>query len=62
MWRWPTIEDWKRQSRSFEDLAVRSQADMSLTGAGDAAHVRGGADFGELLQRAADHCAAGPRL
>jgi len=32
-------EDWARQSRSFEDLAVRRRADMSLTGAGDAAHI-----------------------
>ncbi|MGA9669394.1 MAG: ABC transporter permease, partial [Terracidiphilus sp.] len=32
-------EDWARQSRSFESLAVRSQADMTLTGNGDAAHV-----------------------
>jgi len=34
-------EDWARQSRSFEALAVRSQADMTLTGHGDAAHVGG---------------------
>jgi putative ABC transport system permease protein len=34
------FEDWQRQSRSFEDLAVRSSADMSMTGAGDAAHVQ----------------------
>jgi putative ABC transport system permease protein len=34
------FEDWSRQSRSFESLAVRATADMSLTGAGDAAHVR----------------------
>jgi len=32
--------DWKQQSRSFEDLAVRTSVDMSLTEAGDAAHVR----------------------
>jgi len=32
--------DWQRQSRSFEDLAVRMPADMSLTGAGDATHVQ----------------------
>jgi putative ABC transport system permease protein len=32
-------EDWARQSRSFESLAVRTQADMTLTGNGDAAHV-----------------------
>ena len=33
-------EDWKRLSGSFEELAVRTGADMSLTGAGDAAHVQ----------------------
>ncbi|HEX3470417.1 MAG TPA: ABC transporter permease, partial [Silvibacterium sp.] len=33
-------EDWKRQSRSFEALAVRTDADRTLTGAGDAAHVQ----------------------
>jgi putative ABC transport system permease protein len=33
-------EDWSRQSRSFESLAVRTSAELSLTGAGDAAHVR----------------------
>ncbi|MGA3048078.1 MAG: ABC transporter permease [Terracidiphilus sp.] len=32
-------EDWTRQSRSFDSLAVRTQADMTLTGSGDAAHV-----------------------
>ncbi|HEY6487772.1 MAG TPA: ABC transporter permease [Terracidiphilus sp.] len=32
-------EDWVRQSRSFEEMAVRTSADMSLTGAGDATHV-----------------------
>ena len=34
------FEDWKRQSRSFEELSVRSSDDMSLTGAGEAAHVQ----------------------
>jgi predicted permease len=34
------FEDWQRQSRSFEELSVRNETDMSLTGAGDAAHVR----------------------
>ncbi len=34
------FDDWQRQSGAFEQLAVRSDADMSLTGAGDAAHVR----------------------
>jgi putative ABC transport system permease protein len=32
-------EDWARQSRSFESLAVRTQADKTLTGNGDASHV-----------------------
>jgi putative ABC transport system permease protein len=32
--------DWQRQSRSFEQMAVRLPVDMSLTGAGDAAHVQ----------------------
>src|SRR5271170_683963 len=34
------FEDWKRESRSFEELAVRRDADKSLTGVGDAAHVQ----------------------
>jgi putative ABC transport system permease protein len=34
------FEDWKRQSRSFEELAVRRDADLTLTKAGDAAHVQ----------------------
>jgi len=33
------LVDWQRQSRSFEELAVRYDAHMSLTGAGDAAQV-----------------------
>jgi putative ABC transport system permease protein len=33
------FEDWQRQNRSFESLAVRSNASMTLTGAGDAAAV-----------------------
>jgi len=32
--------DWQRQSHSFEELAVRQETDMTLTGAGDAARVR----------------------
>src|SRR5579872_4576010 len=32
-------EDWLRQNQSFEELSVRRDDDMSLTGAGDAAHV-----------------------
>jgi putative ABC transport system permease protein len=31
---------WKQQSQSFENLAVRSYASLSLTGAGDAARVQ----------------------
>jgi putative ABC transport system permease protein len=34
------FEDWQRQSRSFEELAIRRPADMSLTGSGDATHVQ----------------------
>ncbi len=34
------FEDWRQQSRSFEEMAVRMPEDMSLTGAGDAAHVQ----------------------
>ena len=33
------FEDWLRQSHSFESLAVRDRADMSLTGSGDASRV-----------------------
>ena len=33
-------EDWARRSQSFEELAVRRRADMSLTGVGDAAHIQ----------------------
>src|SRR5579863_25485 len=33
------FSDWQRQSRSFEDLTTLLGANMSLTGAGDAAHV-----------------------
>jgi putative ABC transport system permease protein len=32
-------EDWARQSRSFETLAVRTEVDKTLTGTGDAAHI-----------------------
>jgi putative ABC transport system permease protein len=34
------VEDWQRQSRSFEELAVRKNADLSLTGVGDPAPVQ----------------------
>jgi predicted permease len=46
-------QDWARQSRSFESLAVRTQADMTLTGGGDAAHVEAAltsAEFFSVLQ------------
>ena len=33
-------EDWRRQNHSFEQLAVRTEAGMSMTGAGDAANVQ----------------------
>src|SRR5271165_3969459 len=39
-------EDWTRQSKSFEKLAVHSIANMSLTGAGDAAAIE--ADYASL--------------
>lgn len=33
-------EDWQRTSRSFEEMAVRTEGSVSLTGAGDAANVQ----------------------
>ena len=48
-------EDWAHQSRSFESLAVRKQADMTLTGSGDAAHVEAAltsANFFDVLRAA----------
>ena len=60
--RWRNFEDWRRQSRSFEQMAVYGRANMSMTGAGDAAHVDASRTFGELFQRAADPGVAGPRL
>ena len=42
-------EDWKAQSRSFEEMAVYTGADMSLTGAGEAAHVRTTLASGEFF-------------
>ena len=39
---WDTLanfEDWQRQSRAFESMSVRTQANMTLTGSGDAAEV-----------------------
>lgn len=53
---WVTLgnfEDWSRQSRSFEQLAEFGRTGMSMTGAGDAAHVdaaRISANFFELLR------------
>lgn len=63
-------EDWKAQSRSFASLALYRRDSMSLTGAGEAAHVmaaRMSADFFDVMQmrpfvgRAfrADECAPG---
>jgi putative ABC transport system permease protein len=46
-------QDWKQQSRSFADLAVRTYASMSLTGAGEALHVQAAltsANFFEVLR------------
>jgi putative ABC transport system permease protein len=46
-------QDWKQQSRSFRDLAVRTDASMSLTGAGEALHVQAAltsASFFEVLR------------
>jgi putative ABC transport system permease protein len=33
-------EDWQRQTRSFEELAVHRSAEMAMTGAGEAENVR----------------------
>ncbi len=33
-------EDWKREAHSFEEMAVRTEVGMSMTGAGDAANVQ----------------------
>jgi putative ABC transport system permease protein len=44
---------WKQQSQSFENLAIRSYASLSLTGAGDAARVQGAltsANFFDVLK------------
>ena len=46
-------QDWKQQSRSFTDLAVRTYASMSLTGAGEPLHVQAAltsASFFEVLR------------
>ncbi len=34
------FQDWKQQSRSFENLAIRGDASMSLTGTGEPIHVQ----------------------
>jgi hypothetical protein len=39
-------EDWTRQSHSFESLAAFKRYSMSLTGAGEAAHVEDGRVYG----------------
>ena len=55
-YHWVTLgnfEDWSRQSRSFEQLSEFGRADMSMTGAGDAAHVavaRTSANFFNVLR------------
>jgi putative ABC transport system permease protein len=55
-YHWVTLgnfEDWGHQSRSFEQMAAFGPADMSMTGAGDAAHVeaaRTSANFFSVLQ------------
>lgn len=33
-------EDWKRESHAFDEMAVRTEHSMTLTGAGEAAHVQ----------------------
>ncbi len=46
-------QDWKQQSRSFADLAIRNDTSMSLTGTGEALHVQASfttASFFEVLR------------
>jgi putative ABC transport system permease protein len=46
-------EEWQRQSKSFEELAVRTYEDLSLTGGGDAVRVQGATvspNFFDLLR------------
>ncbi len=48
----PNYEDWKKESRSFASLAVYKRYSLSLTGAGEAAHVdaaRSSADFWDVM-------------
>jgi putative ABC transport system permease protein len=35
----PDFVDWQRQSHSFEELSLRSPADLTMTGSGEATHV-----------------------
>jgi putative ABC transport system permease protein len=42
-------EDWARQSRSFQQMAVLANRDMTLTGAGDAARVHAAANTGSFF-------------
>jgi putative ABC transport system permease protein len=47
------FRDWQQQGKSFEEMAIHAPADMSLTGAGDAAHVGvtlASADFFTVLR------------
>jgi putative ABC transport system permease protein len=47
------FEDWKKESQSFASLAAFKRYSMSLTGAGEAAHVeasRSSADFWNVMQ------------
>lgn len=43
-------EDWKRQSRSFDTMGVLTSWNGSLTGAGDAIHIRGASNSGSYFQ------------
>ena len=38
---YPNFEDWRRESRTFERMAAYSGANVTLTGAGNPAHIRG---------------------
>jgi putative ABC transport system permease protein len=55
-YHWVTLgnfEDWKSQNRSFEQMAVYGREDVSMTAAGDAAHVdaaRTSANFFDVLR------------
>ena len=55
-YHWVTLgnfEDWSRQSRSFEQMALFGRAGMTMTGEGDAGHVeaaRASANFFSVLR------------